>query len=196
MGDLPFSKCAVIWFSRMPVSIKLAGIFAILADIFRLRVRSAYLPRCSCLFGHRMGRQCGSDCFWIRHFVFRKHDTTPNRDLTCRGMAWARPPVNREVAGAWLSRRKNFFSDVVSATPFIWGPATPFFSSVSSAQPSMVNVVGIWRRVWFSKSAYWGGVRCKLTNPSVPSAADAQRFWRVLGSETLQQAPGQVQAFL
>ena len=37
---------------------------------------------------------------------FRKHNATPNRDMTCLGMAWARLPVNREVASAWPSQRK------------------------------------------------------------------------------------------
>ena len=31
---------------------------------------------------------------------FRKHNATPNRDVTCFGMAWARLPVSREVASA------------------------------------------------------------------------------------------------
>ena len=31
---------------------------------------------------------------------FRKHNATPNRDVTCLGMAWARLPENREVASA------------------------------------------------------------------------------------------------
>ena len=57
---------------------------------------------------------------------FRKHNATPNRDVTCLGIAWARLPVNREVASAWPSQREEFFSDVLSATPCFWGPSTPF----------------------------------------------------------------------
>ena len=93
---------------------------------------------------------------------FRKHNATPNRDVTCLGMAWARLPVNREVASAWLSQRKELFSDVVRAAPCFWGPVTPFSLQyrlrqhvrLSPPQSMMTYHVAIWRRVVFSKSAY------------------------------------------
>ena len=38
---------------------------------------------------------------------FGKHNATPNRDVACLGMAWARLPVNHKVAGAWRSRTQK-----------------------------------------------------------------------------------------
>ena len=97
-----------------------------------------------------------------RHTVgrFRKHNATPNRDVTCLGMAWARLPVNREVASAWPSQRKELFSDVLRATPCFWGPLTPFSLQyqlgqhvrLSPPRSMMTYHVAIWRRVVFSKS--------------------------------------------
>ena len=92
---------------------------------------------------------------------FRKHNATPNRDVTCLGMAWARLPVNREVASAWLSQRKELFSDVARAAPCFWGPLTPFSLQyrlrqhvrLSLPRSMMTYHVVIWRRVVFSKSA-------------------------------------------
>ena len=93
---------------------------------------------------------------------FRKH-ATPNRDVKCLGMAWARLPVNREVTSAWSSRPKKVFSDVLSAAPCFWGPSTPFSLQYHLRQhvppraprSMMTYHIAIWRRIVFSKSAYW-----------------------------------------
>ena len=59
-------------------------------------------------------------------------------------MAWAWLLVNWEVAGAWCSKHKKFFTDLLRATACFWRPAMPFFCSIlpqaaSLPQPSSVN---------------------------------------------------------
>ena len=75
---------------------------------------------------------------------FRKHNATPNRDVTCLGMAWARLPVNREIAGAWSSRPKIVIFWRTKRSTFLLRAFNAIFSPISpqaacSAQPSSVN---------------------------------------------------------
>ena len=76
---------------------------------------------------------------------FRKHNATPNRDVTCLGTAWARLPVNREVLCFWGPVALCFSSTSPQAA--FPGPARP--------RSMMMYHEAIWRRVVFSKSAYW-----------------------------------------
>ena len=75
---------------------------------------------------------------------FRKHNVTPNRDVTCLGMAWARLPVNREVAGAWSSRPKIVVFWRTKRSALLLRAFNAMFSPISlqaacSAQLSSVN---------------------------------------------------------
>ena len=104
-------------------------------------------------YRHRGSQRAAVD--WCLHKLvmavdraIRKYNATPNRDVTCLGMAWARLPVNREVAGAWPSLPKIVVFWRTKRSAFLLRAFNAnFLSNINSGSMFGSALLGQWWRI-------------------------------------------------